>query len=80
MAALTSTGSSLRFTTFTFEQRDGELAWLSGTGVAANVRYYSKLEGGGIAAVPEPGEWALMLIGLCFLFMWPLNRLRSYPE
>ncbi|MEI6314466.1 MAG: hypothetical protein WCO89_06315 [Syntrophus sp. (in: bacteria)] len=48
MAALTSTGSSLRFTTFTFEQRDGELAWLSGTGVAANVRYYSKREGGAL--------------------------------
>jgi hypothetical protein len=54
--------STYAFTTFNFESLGTENAWLTGSAGSYNARYYSNLEG--FAAAPEPGEWALMLIGL----------------
>ena len=59
------------FTSFTFEQIGIEASWLAG-GEGGHARYYSKLEG--FAAVPEPGEWMLMFIGLGMLGFYLQRR------
>lgn len=59
------------FTSFTFEQIGSEAAWLAG-GAGGHARYYSKLEG--FSAVPEPGEWMLMFIGLGMLGFYLQRR------
>jgi len=58
---------------FAFEQDTALSGLISGTAkFSKSLRYYAQL--GGVAAVPEPGEWMLMFIGLGMLGFYLQRR------
>jgi hypothetical protein len=61
---LQARATEYQFTSFNFQTLTNESNWLAGTDkTTKNTPYYAKMEG----FAPEPGEWALMLVGLGML-------------
>jgi len=61
---LQTLATQYQFTSFNFQTLTNESNWLKGTDTdSKNTPYYAKMEG----FAPEPGEWALILIGLTML-------------
>jgi hypothetical protein len=73
MKAVNDANGTFNFSSFVFQHTTAVDTWLSSTPVASSdTRYYSKLEG--FAAVPEPAEWMLMIVGLGMLGFYLQRR------
>jgi len=63
LANLQAEATLYQFTNFTFQALANESNWLSGTDkTTKNTPYYARMTG--VAAVPEPAEWVLLIVGL----------------